>query len=122
MTMNDLFIGCFPGCIVYADKSRHENGDYKTIAHLSYAGNVQIFEQKIPDCIRNRIDEDAKKQSAEWDRKIDEEIKSRPYYIYGKMLDALKINEYIEWTKRRKQYKTIEAACDVLKLIYKARS
>ena len=122
MTINDLFIGHFPGCIVYADRSRHEHGDYKTIAHLSYAGNAQIFDQKIPQEVRDRIDADAKKQSAEWDRKIDAEIKARPYYIYDRMLDALKLDEYLDWTKRRKKYETIEAACDVLKHIYKARS
>lgn len=122
MTMNDLVIGYFPGCIVYADRSRNENGDYKTIANVSYAGNVQIFDQKIPDDIRDRINQDAKKQSTEFDAKIDKEIEQRPIYIYGIMLDALKIGEYVEFTKRREQYGSIEAACQVLRHIYKARS
>lgn len=121
MTKKDLFIGLFPGCIVYADKSRHEHGDYKTIAHVSYAGNVQIFDQKIPDDIRERIHEDARRQSAKWDAKMDQEIEARPGYIYEKMLDALKLDEYLEFTKRRKSYGSIKEACQVLRHIYKAR-
>ena len=122
MTKSDLFIGYFPGCIVYADRGRIQYDDYKTIAHLSYSGIAKIFDSRLPDFVREKIEADARKQSAEWEAKIDAEIKFHTDYIYEKMLDALKPGELIEWwTKRREQYATKEAACYALKPIYKER-
>lgn len=49
MTIQDLFIGTFPGCLCCCDKSRHENGDYKEIARISrfYQGNVSMAEAAV---------------------------------------------------------------------------
>ena len=33
---NDLFIGVYPGGLVYADRSREEHGDYQRVAFLPY--------------------------------------------------------------------------------------
>ena len=41
-----LFIGIFPGGIVYADRNREEHGDYKRIAFLSY--DTLVLDVKAP--------------------------------------------------------------------------
>lgn len=34
--MSDLFIGVYPGGLVYADRGREEHGDYARVAFLDY--------------------------------------------------------------------------------------
>jgi hypothetical protein len=40
-TQNRLFIGTFPGGIVYADRLKEEHGDYQRVAFLPY-GSLRL--------------------------------------------------------------------------------
>lgn len=63
----ELFIGYFPGCIVACNKAVYEGGDYKTIAHISYAGNIKLYVK--PDYIPE-ADMEAIKRTAARERQI----------------------------------------------------
>ena len=76
MKNTDLFIGHFPGCIVVADKSQYSNGDYKTLAHVSYAGNVHLFVQQtiLPDFVQKTIQRISKENRKKFDEDFEKEL------------------------------------------------
>lgn len=95
MSNFELWIGYFPGCIVVANKAVHENGDYKDIARITYAGNIKYYVNKhtIPADALEKIEKIAKEERAKFDEWLDREIEHRPGYIYEKMLDSLSWDE-----------------------------
>lgn len=57
--MDRLFVGCFPGGLVYADRAREEQGDYKHVAFLPYDTLQLSLKQDCPVELKSRIEEDA---------------------------------------------------------------
>ena len=55
MNNQRLFIGIYPGGIVYADREREINGDYARLAFLSYRTLALEIEPKCPAELRERI-------------------------------------------------------------------
>ena len=94
----ELWMGYFPGCIVVANKAIHENGDYKEVARITYAGNIKYYVNKytIPADALEKIEKTAKEERAKFDEWLDREIELRPGYIYEKMLDSLSAGELFE--------------------------
>ena len=54
-----LFIGLFPGGVVYADRTREEHGDYKRLAFLPWHSLVLEVKPDCPADLRRRIEADA---------------------------------------------------------------
>lgn len=54
-----LFIGVFPGGIVYADRHREKNRDYARLAFLAYDDLTLKFEPDCPAVLKARITADA---------------------------------------------------------------
>jgi len=56
---NRLFIGVYPGGIVYADRMNEEDGDYKKLAFLSYSTLKLEFSGECPIDLQERIEKNA---------------------------------------------------------------
>lgn len=54
-----LFIGIFPGGVVYADRTREEHGDYKRLAFLAWHSLALEVKPDCPADLRCRIEADA---------------------------------------------------------------
>lgn len=64
-TEQRLFIGIYPGGIVYADKQREKNGDYLRLAFLSYCTLViQWDKNEMPPELRAQILADVERMQA----------------------------------------------------------
>ena len=105
MTIEDLGIYTFPGCIECADRSREENGDYKTIARISRAGNIKWFVPvlTVPAEVREMIEFHAAGESYQFDKKIELDLFYDPGKVYTRILDSMTFSEFVEWTKREKK-------------------
>lgn len=99
---DDLFIGEFPGCVVFADKTVEERGDYKQLARVSHAGNISYMEDesKVPEWVREAVKRQAEWKKKEFDKWAENEIKCRPVSFYARMLDSMTLEELIEWCDR----------------------
>lgn len=59
MANERIFAGVYPNAIVYADRHREVNGDYKTLARL-YFHNLELHVEKdCPAELRAEIESDA---------------------------------------------------------------
>lgn len=116
----DLFIGQFPGCLVFADKTVRENGDYKDLARVSHAGNktYSVNPDSLPDWVKKIIDDQAEQKKMEWHGYVRREIGGRPGYFYEKMLDALPLTVFTDWVTTKRKGMTIEECCRELLPIY----
>lgn len=122
----DLFIGRFPGCLVFADKTVYEHGDYKTIAHVTYdGGNVNYFVEidSYPEWVKASIEDFAKENREEFLKRFERDVSSRGglLYWYQRFLDSLPIREYLDWSKERAGL-TLEESCRKLLPVYMARN
>lgn len=117
---DDLFIGQFPGCLVFADKTVHEYGDYKDLARVTHAGNIKYMVEawEIPDWVKKIVEEQAEQKKLEWQGYVKREIEGRPGYFYEKMLDALPITVFDNWVTQKQKGMTIEECCRELLPIY----
>ena len=118
----DLFVGQFPGCLVFADKTEHEYGDYKDLARVSHAGNIKylVIPGSLPEWVRRIIEEQAEKKKLECMKNAELEIKCRPDYFYAKMLDSLPGKAFREWVDGKKPGMTMEECCRGLLPVYMA--
>lgn len=116
----DLFIGQFPGCLVFADRTEQENGDYKDVARVTRAGNIKYMTvpSTLPDWVHKIIEEQAKQRKTEWRKCVDLEIACRPMYFYEKMLGELPESEFVEWIKRKRTGMPVQECCIELLPIY----
>lgn len=124
MTIQDLFIGTFPGCLCCCDKSRHENGDYKEIARISRAGKIKWIEPAatVPPEVREMIEFHAGLESVEFDRKIELELFYNPGRLYERILDSMPWPRFVEWTSRKRDpQKSLADLCKELLPEYKER-
>lgn len=126
MKHTDLFIGNFPGCVVVADKSVTVNGDYKTLAHVSHAGNVQLFvpEESLPDFVQEAIQRISKENRKKFDENFEKELRfgeTHPfsYRLLNRMLDTLTPAEFLDFCK--KEIHGVRDRCLALREIYTAR-
>ena len=109
----DLFVGQFPGCLVFADKTVHERGDYKDLARVTHAGNIKYMVQmwEIPKWVKELVEEQSEKKKQEWMEYAEKEISYRPGHFYEKMLDELPLTEFLGWVNNKKPGMTLEQAC-----------
>ena len=126
MKHTDLFIGNFPGCVVVADKSVMEHGDYKKLAYISHAGNVQYFVQQnnLPDFVLDAIQRISKENRKKFDENFERELsygETHPssYRLLDRMLDTLTPTEFLDFCK--KEICGVQNRCLALREIYTAR-
>jgi len=117
----------FPGCYVICNTAVTKNHDYKTVAHVSFAGNIKYFvaEDYIPIEDRKKIENLAKNNREKFIDDLEEQIKSNDCYvkwkIYDRMLDCLPISEYADYIKYS-DGKSIDEKMEYLKEKYIARN
>lgn len=123
----DLFVGRFPGCLVFADRTVNEHGDYKTVAHVTYdGGNIRYFADidRYPAWVKECIEKEAGKNRAEFLARFESEVGteygSRRWY--ERIIDSLPMREYLDWTKIRENFGTLEEKCRYLLPAYMARN
>lgn len=90
-----LFMGCLGNGITVANAAVMEHGDYKTIAHISPAGNLKLYVAPgyIPAPEMEKINR-AAQEEAENFRAAFESLP--PLEQYGKILDAMPIQKLVE--------------------------
>lgn len=84
----ELFIGYLGNGATVCNKAVEENGDYKTIAHISVAGNIKLYvnENYIPGPEMKKIKEVAERHKRETETRLDRELNGGDY-SYGRVLD-----------------------------------
>ena len=118
----DLFVGQFPGCLVFADKTEYERGDYKDLARVTHAGNIKYSVQPgtLPQWVRDLVESEAEKKRAAWMEYVEREIKCRPLYFYEKILDGLSTGEFLDWSKNHPREGGAADWCRALIPVYRA--
>ena len=100
----ELFMCCQGNGTTLCNKAVYENHDYKTIGHISSAGNIKFYvkpgyiPRKDMECIQRAADH----ARNDFIDRLDTEIKHRPLVIYERMLDALSTSEYLDFQKTHK--------------------
>ena len=97
------------------NKAVMEHGDYKTIAHISPAGNIKLYVNPdyIPPDDMKRIESAAERDRAEFLRRLKLEVEANPNEAYLKMLEALPLGVFLfyienkEGTKEERNKKLI---------------
>ena len=110
----ELFMGCLGNGITVCNKAVIEHGDYKTIAHISNAGNIKFYvnESYIPEPDMEKIRKSAK-INRETFKKIFEMLPDIEQY--GRIIDDLPLKKYLEI---RKDQRTIEEKLSELREYY----
>lgn len=116
----ELWVGCLGNGFTVCNSAVMEHGDFKHIAHIQPYGKVKLYvdESYIPTEDLNKIYAMAELQRMkylEWWSKIP--LLKR----YEMMLDHLSVNEFLEWAKVNKEYKTLEQKVETLENILKGR-
>lgn len=98
----ELWLGCFGNGLTVCNKAVEVNGDYKTVAHISNAGNIKLYvkESYIPREDMKRIEELAENNRKSFIAKLKADIKTNPSMVYRKMLEELSASEFCEFTKK----------------------
>lgn len=98
----ELWLGCFGNGLTVCNKAVEVNGDYKTVAHISNAGNIKLYvkESYIPREDMERIKEVAENNRKNFIAKLKADIKSNPSMVYRKMLEEISTAEFVEFTKK----------------------
>lgn len=98
----ELWLGCFGNGLTVCNKAVEVNGDYKTVAHISNAGNIELYvkESYIPREDMERIKEVAENNKKSFIEKLKADIKVNPSMVYRKMLEELSASEFCEFTKK----------------------
>lgn len=99
----ELFMGCLGNGTTVCNKAVMEHGDYKTIAHISPAGNIKLYVNPdyIPPDDMKRIESAAEHNRAEFLRRLDLETKANPNAAYLKMLEALPIDVFLYYIENK---------------------
>jgi DNA repair protein RadC len=84
-TQYDIAFGHKGNGITVWNRQQFENNDYKTIAHISDSGQVNLYDNNLPEDVKKQIRNIAEIQEAKFDQqqydemRFDEERESQPY-------------------------------------------
>ena len=112
----ELFMCCLGNGITLCNKAVEERGDYKTIGHISNAGNIKLYVERdyIPDADMKRIEKVAASAHNRFMDNLEHEIRHRPADVYCKMLEALPLSEYMSFTNQHRDSGYKEALRDLV--------
>lgn len=92
----ELWFGCLGNGTTVCNKAVTENGDYKTIAHISEGGNIRLYvaDSYIPAAEMEKINALANREKAEFEKRFESlpEIEQ-----YGKILDRVQHQKFMEF-------------------------
>jgi hypothetical protein len=93
----ELFMCCLGNGVTLCNKAVEERGDYKTIGHVSNAGNIKLYVERdyIPDVDMRRIEKLATSAHDRFLSRLEAGIRRNPLDVYCKMLEALPLSEYM---------------------------
>lgn len=99
----ELFMGHLGNGTTICNKAVMEHGDYKTIVHISPAGNIKLYVNPdyIPLDDMKRIESAAEHNRSEFLRRLNLEVKANPNAAYLKMLDALPIDVFLSYIENK---------------------
>lgn len=99
----ELFMCCLGNGTTVCNKAIMEHGDYKTIAHISPAGNIKLYVNPdyIPPDDMKRIESAAERNRAEFLHRLNLEVKANPNAVYLKMLDALPTDVFLSYIENK---------------------
>ena len=99
----ELYMGCLGNGTTVCNKAVMEHGDYKTIAHISPAGNIKLYVHPdyIPPDAMKRIESASEYNRAEFLRRLNLEVKANPNAAYFKMLDALPTDVFLSYIENK---------------------
>lgn len=118
----ELFMGCLGNGTTLCNKAVIADGDYKTIGHISNAGNIKLYVNPgyIPEKDMETIKKAAARSRVRFIDALEAEIKARPGDVYERMLDRLNNAEFIEHV--RANIKGLSANIAALLPVYLERS
>lgn len=98
----ELFMCCLGNGTTICNKAVMEHNDYKTIGHISPAGNVKLYVDRgyIPTEDLERISRTAADSRRRFIESLEMDIKTRPGYAYEKMLNSIPTAEFVAHTKK----------------------
>lgn len=99
----ELFMGHLGNGTTVCNKAVMEYGDYKTIAHISPAGNIKLYVNPdyIPPDDMKRIESAAERDRAEFLHRLNLEVKANPNAAYLKMLDSLPTDVFLSYIENK---------------------
>lgn len=100
----ELFLGCLGNGTTVCNKAVYENGDYKTIAHISPAGNIKLYVKPdyIPAADMEKIKRvaaaDRQKTKSRLEKALNPALPAWQYsHNYGRLLEECA--DYSPWEK-----------------------
>ncbi len=104
-----LFIGYLGNGATVCNSAVMEHGDYKTIAHISNAGNIKFYvdEDYIPDSEMAKIQKTAEEHRQKMLEILDRELSANSDYWYGKRIEE--IFNYSPWKEADNFFKELKA-------------
>ena len=116
-----LFIGYLGNGATVCNSAVYENGDYKTIAHISNAGNIKLYVKPgyIPEDAMEKIKETAADHRKKTEDRLNLELSSD--YGYSRTLEE--ICNYTPWTVSDALFKSLKGKerpekCELIKACY----
>ena len=99
----ELFMCCLGNGTTLCNKAVTECGDYKTIGHISNAGNVKLYVKPdyIPEKDMQTIRRVATQDRNRFIDRLELELRHNPGAVYEQMLDCLTTAEFLEHTSKR---------------------
>ena len=119
MSNFELFMGCLGNGLTVCNKAVEEHGDYKQIAHISNAGNIQFHVPvtSIPGLALMRIEHTANAMYENVKQAIERDLSADKARTYFRMLDALPYSVYKRFTDET-QGESDETKIEKLKALY----
>lgn len=97
----ELFFGCLGNGTTVCNKAVTENGDYKTVAHISEGGNIRLYvaESYIPADAMEKIKVIASRDKVEFMKRFENlpEIEQ-----YGKILNRVQHQKFMEFVEDKR--------------------
>lgn len=100
----ELFLGSLGNGTTVCNKAVMEHGDYKTIAHISPAGNITWYVKPdyVPGSDLLKIERIAEGYEQKARADLDRAFSANPAGTYYRMLDRLPYEQFSEFTDRFK--------------------
>ncbi len=116
-----LFIGYLGNGATVCNSAVYENGDYKTIAHISNAGNIKLYVK--PGYIPEDAMEEIKKTAADHRKKTEERLALELSSDYGYSRTLEEIADYTPWAVSDALFKSLKGKerpekCELIKACY----
>lgn len=97
----ELFLGCLGNGTTVCNKAVEENGDYKTIAHISEGGNIRWYvkESYVPADAMKTIQEVAARDKAEFQKRFENlsDIEQ-----YGEIIERVSYDKFSEFSSDKR--------------------